>query len=75
MSDDFDEDFDDEVTDQQVAKLAQSLTEQFGREAPLRAELVARNTLATGDMDAYRLYKRAEGAAEDILFLQGDSGS
>ena len=75
MSDDFDEDFDDDVTDQQVAKLAQSLTEQFGREAPLRAELVARNALATGDMDAYRLYKRAEGAAEDILFLQGDCGS
>lgn len=74
MLGDFDEDSDDAVTDQQVAELAQSLTEQFGREAPLRAELAARNALAAGDMDAYRLYKRAEGAAEDILFQQGDSG-
>ena len=75
MWDDFDEDSDDAATDQQVAELAQSLTEQFGREAPLRAELVARNALAAGDMDAYRLYKRAEGTAEDILFQQGDCGS
>ena len=62
----------DDAADQQVARVAEFLIQRFGREAPLRAELAAQDALAVGNVDAYRVYKRAEGVAEETLFEQGD---
>jgi hypothetical protein len=55
---------------QAVAKTALDIVARFGREAPLRAELAAQEALATGDVASYRLFKRVEGAADNLLFFQ-----
>ena len=52
-----------------VAKLASDIVTRFGRDAPLRAEMVAQDALAAGDVGAYKLYKLVEGAAESLLFF------
>jgi hypothetical protein len=54
---------------QMVAKLASDIVSRFGRDAPLRAEMVAQDALAAGDVGAYKLYKLVEGAAESLLFF------
>jgi len=58
----------DDAGDQGAARVALFLVDHFGREAPLRAELKARDALDIGDLAAYRLFKVAEGIAEDRLF-------
>lgn len=58
---------------QAVVETAENIVERYGEEAPLRAELAAQNALATGNLAAYRLFKRVEGAAENLLLLHPQS--
>ncbi|CAA7618223.1 hypothetical protein [Magnetospirillum sp. SS-4] len=72
FDDDPEDDLADDAADQQVARVAGFLIQRLGLEAPLRAELAAQDALAAGNLDAHRVYKRAEGVAEEALFEQGD---
>lgn len=76
MWNDDDPEAEDFLTDRQpgepdvrsVRATAAALKARFGREAPLRAELLARDALAHGDRAAYRLFKQVETAVEELFW-------